>query len=488
VKPRNILLLWTDQQRPDTIAALGDRNIRTPALDQLANSSCVFSQSYAAEPVCTPSRATVLTGLYPHTHGLVTNGHVLNPSIPTLAELLQPAGYACGYVGKWHLGNEVKPQRGFEKFWSGTEDRYTDDASKGRSAYHDFLVSRGYIAPNGGTITRDEAVTLPEAVGKPAFQAQECIRFLETYRDGPFFLSCNFLEPHHPYFGPFNDLYRPEDMTLPDSWYENVEPTVPLRFRLRREYYVEGWAANTLPAGFTDEELQWKTAKAWYWGQVSLVDKYAGLILQRLEELGLAEDTVVVYTSDHGDMMGEHHMHQKGMPFEGSSRVPLMIRAPGLSAQRLETPVSTVHIVPTVLDLIGQPLPSHLQGTSLRPLLERGDTAPEDTDVVIEWSGPFAIQRLDRLRAEGHLEGISPDDPRLTEVKCRTIRRGHWKLTLHASGEHELYNLAGDPGEQHNAFFDSGVQDVILSLTQRLQEWQRVTNDDFVLPDPALAR
>jgi choline-sulfatase len=176
-------------------------------------------------------------------------------------------------------------------------------------------------------------------------------------------------------------------------------------------------------------------------------------------------------------------MHQKGMPFEGSSRVPLIIRAPGRSPRRVRTPVSLVHIVPTVLDLVGQPLPSYLEGASLRPLLADGDTNPDSTDVVIEWNGPFGIQHLQRLRAQGHLAGIAPDDPRLTQVQCRTIRRGRWKLTLHASGEHELYDLQSDPGEAHNSFFDPGVSDVIESLTHGLREWQRETNDDFALPD-----
>jgi choline-sulfatase len=182
-------------------------------------------------------------------------------------------------------------------------------------------------------------------------------------------------------------------------------------------------------------------------------------------------------------MMGEHHMHQKGMPFEGSSRVPLLVRAPGLSPRRVSTPVSLVHLVPTVLDLVGQPLPPHLQGASLRPLLEAGDAAPDEADVVFEWNGPFAIQHLERLRERGHLEGINPDDPRLTKVESRTIRRGRWKLTLHASGEHELYDLQSDPGEMHNAFWDSGVKDVIAALTEGLRRWQRETKDDFVIPE-----
>jgi arylsulfatase A-like enzyme len=162
-----------------------------------------------------------------------------------------------------------------------------------------------------------------------------------------------------------------------------------------------------------------------------------------------------------------------------------MIRAPGISPRRLETPVSLVHIVPTVLDLIGQPLPPHLQGSSLRPFLESGDTAPGETDLVVEWNGPFRIQHLDLLREHGDLDGIAPDDPRLTQVKSRTIRRGRWKLTLHASGEHELYDLQADPAETHNAYSDPGMQDTIVPLTDRLRAWQRKVNDDFALPDSA---
>jgi arylsulfatase A-like enzyme len=257
---------------------------------------------------------------------------------------------------------------------------------------------------------------------------------------------------------------------------------VPLRFRLRRQAYAES-LAHELPTDVSGTEARWKTAKARYWGNCSLVDTYAGRILRRLDELGLAESTVVVYTSDHGDMMGEHRMLQKGMPFEGSARLPLMIRAPGLTPRRVTTPVSLVHLVPTLLDLVRQPLPSHLQGASLRPLLEAGDTAPDEADLVIEWNGPFRVQNLEQLRARGHLDGISVDDPRLTRVTSRTMRRGRWKLTLHASGEHELYDLQADPGEMHNAFWDPGVEDVIGSLTERLRRWQRETGDSVDIPE-----
>lgn len=142
-----------------------------------------------------------------------------------------------------------------------------------------------------------------------------------------------------------------------------------------------------------------------------------------------------------------------------------------------------MHVVPTLLDLVGQPIPTHLQGASLRPLLEGGDVAPHEAELVIEWNGPFRVQNLEELRRRGYLEGIDPDDPRLTQVRSRTIRRGWWKLSVHASGEHELYDLQSDPGELHNAFFDAGVRDVIDTLAHRLRLWQRTTGDEFVVPD-----
>jgi arylsulfatase len=480
-RPRNLLFIWTDEQRPDTIGAYGNPYIRTPNLDRLAARSVLFEQAYCAQPVCSPSRATVVTGVYPHTHGLLRNNMVLTPGLPTLAELLRPAGYVCGYVGKWHLGNEVRPQRGFEQFWVSTEDNYTRDyAAEGFSSYHQFLVQRGYTPPDerhGYRIfSRSTAARLPEEVGKPAFQARECIRFLETYHEQPFFLMVNFLEPHMPFFGPFDGMYRAEDMSLSESWYREMEPTVPLHYRLLREFY-----ARQNRHVKTNDEWGWKELKARYWGLCSLVDKHAGRILQRLEELGLAEDTIVVYTSDHGDMMGDHRLVAKCVQYEGAVRVPLLIRVPGLPPRRIITPVSLVDLVPTLLELLGLPLPEHLQGRSLVPLLTHGDVAPDDAEVVIEWNG---WDGFDHIREQLLAERTGLDEQPLS-LDARTIRRGRWKLTLHMTGEHELYNLQADPGEMHNAFHDPACAPVVRTLYERLLAWQRRTNDPLVLPEPA---
>ena len=260
-QPRNVLFIWTDQQRPDTLGAYGNRRIRTPHVDRLAATGAVFERAYCTQPVCSPSRASVLTGLYPHSHGVPQNNIPLPAEVPTLAELLRPHGYATGYVGKWHLGNELgRPAlntHGFDS-WVSTEDTYTRDrAVEGYSDYHHFLLSRGLTPPDEASdgarvFSRPSEARLPEELGKPAFQATECLRFLETHRDRPFLLMVNFLEPHPPYFSPFDGLYDPEQMTLPESWSREMEETVPQRYRLRRRSSpgaTRRWARTTRRAG-----------------------------------------------------------------------------------------------------------------------------------------------------------------------------------------------------------------------------------------------
>jgi arylsulfatase A-like enzyme len=345
------------------------------------------------------------------------------------------------------------------------------------------------------------AARLPEAAGKPAFLAEEACRFLDTYgRKGaaPFALYVNFLEPHFPLNGPWDDLYSPAAMTLPPSWYAPPAPALPLRYRLRQE----GFRSQN-PHVESDDETGWKGARARYWGLASLVDKYAGRILERLNALGLAEDTVVVYSSDHGDMMGEHRLLAKAMPFDGASRVPLLIRAPGLPAGRVATPVSQVDLVPTVLDLLGYAPPPGAQGASLRPLLGTsrgggaGDTggARPATDglgwgqVVVEWAGTPRGESVSGYRPPAD-DGSAASEAafRAMAMQQRTIRHGRWKLTVDEGGEHELYDLQADPGETRNRLApgpaDAAARAAATELWEWLRGWQGRTADALRLPSP----
>ncbi|SRR5579883_3045202 len=485
-RPKNLLFLWTDEQRTDTLGASGNPRIRTPNIDRIAEHGVFFENAYCTQPVCSPSRATIMTGVYPHTHQLFSNNQLLTTEIPTLAELLRPAGYTCGYVGKWHLGNELTPQRGFEQFWRSTEDNYTHyHSSTGYSTYHHFLTERGFVphdrTPDGRTIfSRPTAARLPEEVGKPAYQAREATRFLEEFRDQPFFLSVNFLEPHMPFFGPWDGVYGADDVSLAESWHLPMDETVPLRFRALRERF-----ATTNPHVYTNDEAGWKDLKARYWGLCSLVDKYVGQILERLDKLGLIEDTLIVYTSDHGDQMGDHRLVAKCVPFEGAVRVPLIIASPDLAPRRLATPTSQIDLVPTILDLLGQPRPAHLQGKSLVPLLQNGDQAPADAEIVVEWHGWDGLPKdLSESSAYSHLIATRPE---LGPTEMRSIRRGRWKLNVHLSGEHELYDLQDDPGEMRNAFWDPANTEMVRSLYERLRRWQTRHADPLALPDPTVA-
>ena len=471
----NILFLWTDQQRPDTIGAFGNEAIRTPHLDRLAAASVLFEHAYCAQAVCSPSRASVLTGVYPHAHGVVENNVELPRALPTLAELLRTGGYACGYVGKWHLGDELRAQRGFEDFWSSTEDGYVrSHESEGYSTYHEFLLAQGYVPRDShrdGTIFgRLTAARLPEEHGKPAFQAAECVRFLEANQHRPFLLMCNFLEPHPPVTGPRDGDYAADEMVLPPSWYRDMEPTVPLRYRDRRDVNRNAIHYRWLPQ---DDEAGWKQLKTRYWGLCTQVDHYVGVVLQRLEELGLADNTIVIYSSDHGDMMGEHRLLNKGVQYEGSVRVPLILRIPGVEPRRVTTPVSQVSLVPTLLDALDLPAPAHCQAKSILPLAL--GAAPSDEHVVVEWNG------YDGFPPETKDAASSGQREWLADV--RTIRGQRWKLNVHLSGEHELYDLANDSGELHNLAFDSTRWSTVEALTDRLRAWQRATKDPLPLPD-----
>jgi arylsulfatase A-like enzyme len=521
-RPRNLLFLWTDEQRPDTLGVYHDHSARapraptasrsllrgrTPHLDRLAAGGVVFERAYCAEPLCTPSRATVLTGLYPHAHGALHNNVPLPDSAPTLAELLAPAGYRCGYAGKWHLGDELRPQRGFG-WWSSTEDQYVHDhRAHGFSSYHRWLVSQGHQPPDraadGSRIwSRESAARLPEHLGKPAFLAREACRFLDEHQaahpGAPFVLSVNFLEPHMPFCGPWDDLFPPDDVRLPETWGTAPDSGMPLRYRLRRD----GFAARN-PHVSTDDAAGWRALAARYWGLASLVDAYAGRILDHLEALGLADSTVVVYSTDHGEMMGEHRLLAKAMPYEASAQVPLILRAPDVSPRRVAAPVSQVDLVPTLLELLGQPLPDRLQGRSLLPVLgqsaegrEGEASAPvSGRDVVIEWSGVprgGAVSGYRPPQAGAPSDG-SPEAEtvlRAMAARLRTIRSGQWKLTVDEFGEHELYDLEADPLETRNLLFARRLQAngsagaAVGPLWRRLQEWQRRTADPVTLPAP----
>ncbi|MHC4985901.1 MAG: sulfatase-like hydrolase/transferase, partial [Planctomycetota bacterium] len=326
MKP-NLLFIWTDEQRADTLAAYGNRLVHVPYLNALAAESVVFDNAYVSQPVCTPSRSTVMTGLWPHQNGCVGNNVPLAAETPCFNELLDDPDYRSGYIGKWHLGDEVFGQHGFDE-WVAVEDMYHHHFSDGRdpdarSAYHDWLIAKGYEPGPGNVFDRTFACSLPEDHCKPAFMQDRACDFLTRHADQPFMLFVNYLEPHMPFTGPLNDLHDPDDIELPESFADAFGDDDPLRYRLNRKH---------IEAGYGLDEANYREVIARYYGLCTQLDRSVGAILTKLDELGLADNTIVVFTSDHGDLMGAHGMVEKCTMYEDDLRVPWLMRIPGLPA------------------------------------------------------------------------------------------------------------------------------------------------------------
>ena len=466
----NLLVLWTDEQRADTMAAYGNRRIHAPNLNRLAEQSFVFRNAYVSQPVCTPSRATVMTGLWPHQCGCTANNIPLPETTPCLPELLGDADYHTAYMGKWHLGDEIFAQHGFRD-WVSME-YYTAYYRKGRDRskkpdYHRWLLDHGYTPDARGDFSRGFAARRPIEHCKPKFLEQRACDFIRRHRDGPWMLYVNFLEPHMPFFGPLDDEHDTDEVELPANFADPLEPNEPLRYRLARESCIAKY-------GGADKVRQLVRR---YWGLVTQVDRSVGAILKTLDDLGLADDTLVVYTSDHGDMMGSHRLVEKCVMYEEAVRVPWLMRVPWLGKPRaIDHPVSQIDLVPTLLELLGSQAGGKLPGHSLVPALKGGK--PAEDHVFIQWTpGQGALRQI-----KGTTLASRADIARVARENTRAvISSDGWKLCLSDRDKSQLFHLAADPGETTNLLDSGKHDDVIARLTERLRKWQASVGDKLTL-------
>ncbi len=484
----NLLFLYTDEQAAKTMSAYGNDHIETPNLDRLADGSIVFENTYVTQPVCTPSRSSLLTGLYPHSSGCTANNVPLPQDVECLPELADFSDYRTAHMGKWHLGDEIFAQHGFDE-WVSIEDGYRQyynpwrDKDQHCDYWHWLVDEQGVEPPETGdgfnAFSRGQAARLPEELSKPAFLAERASQFLQDAGEEPFILFVNFLEPHMPFFGPRDDQYDPDEVPLPDNFDAVPTPGSPLKVRLLYEHYRHAGTSG-LPLR---TEGDWQRLIANYWGLCSQVDTYVGSILDALEASGQADDTIVAYTSDHGDMMGSHQLVAKTVMYEESVQVPMLLRVPWMEqvSGRVEAPVSQIDLVPTLLDLLNHPVPSHLQGRSWRPDLHEIEDFSKD-DVVIEWNGANNGMMSPGSRdLPDHIDRITTYEEawRSLTARVRTIiTPTGWKFNCSPIGEHELFNLRDDPGERENLIDDPSVRELVADLYERLLAWQEETGDD----------
>lgn len=463
----NVLLLCTDQQRFDTLGAYLNSEVHTPCLDRLAAEGALFSNCYVQSPVCAPSRASLMSGMYVHNHGLYANGVELAPNVRLLPEALTEAGYDCGLVGKWHLdacfgGRTEQKAAGF-RVWQWAHDPYPGSSE---NAYRRWLAAahpdiyqaivdqdsaqRGQTAGVAGM----PVDTVPTEAHYSHWVGEETIRYLSQGRDmdRPFFFLANFFDPHHSFGAPkeYRDRYVAEHLSLPTTTAGELDDKPAIFAEASRESYA-GHARGY--QDYTADDLQ--EIKANYYAMISLIDDEVGRILATLREQGLADSTVVIFTSDHGEMLGDHQLMLKGpMMYDCAIKVPLLIRWPNhiRPGTRVDNLVEWVDLSATIAELANASLPS-AQGTSLSALAE-GHTRDHRG-----WA-------LSEYRDSGH-----PYDP---PVHTTMVRRDNVKVVIHHGAPStrrertgELYDLDADPHELTNLWDDPAH----AVLRQRMTEF-----------------
>lgn len=440
-KPKNVLFLMTDQHRPSALSINGNTPAHTPNLDALARSGTRFDHAYCASPICVTSRASLLTGLWAHNHGANTNKSPWPYKHKTMAHYFNREGYITGLIGKMHFVDAQT--HGFDYHldfndwfqYLGPKTRLYAEAVGSRSGSGSGMPQidelwqescdpwKGSVPPSGADITPLGGLSqLQEQDHFESFVTRESIHFLKNYTsDQPFFLIASYLKPHGP-FTPAARLYHrfsADQMKLPDTWNKVNLATVPQQIRNRID-----------KPPITQEVADPENAKkrmALYYASLAQTDYNVGQMLRVLHEMGLEEDTIVVYTADHGEMLGSHGLWQKTVFYEPAVGVPLIMRAPGVTQaeKRSETPVSLVSVLPTLLDLCGVSEPSGLDGESLvRDLRE--PERKRDTTVYSEY-------------------GLHSRRPKAM------IRTGDYKYMAYINDSpDQMFNLREDPQEMNN--------------------------------------
>ena len=458
----NILWLCTDQQRFDTIRALGNSRINTPNLDQLVADGTSFANAFCQSPVCSPSRASFLTGRYPRTTRCRQNGQQIPPDELLLPKMFSDAGYRCGLAGKLHLSScsdgkvEQRIDDGYEVFdWS-----HHPQPDWPENAYTQWLEKQGvswqqlYDQPDPDALPSSDFVKrgVPAKYHQTTFCAEKTIEFIKGGDDGnrPWFFSFNCFDPHHPFDPPpeYLQRYDPDDMPLPKQR-EGELSEKPTFQQLDHE-----WAHNN-PGEFHTSALSEKDHRevtAAYYAMCELIDDQVGRILKALDDSGQRDNTIVIFMSDHGEMLGDHGLYFKGPHFyDEAIRVPLIMRWPGQfqADQQVDDLVELIDLAPTLLELAGIQTPAdRLQGQSLLPALTDSldRSNPEREFVFCEyynsWTHPDAYATMLRSKDE--------------------------KIVVyHGSDQGELYDLKSDPDEFHNLWSDSSQTERKLRLLNR---------------------
>ena len=442
----NILLILPDQMRASAMGCDGNAEVKTPNIDRMAAEGILFKRTYANVPVCCPARSILMTGTYPHVNGMVANDLRLREEHVTIAERLRDAGYRTGFIGKWHLDGGPRdpgfvppgPRRqGFE-FWAAYE-------------CHHKHFDPDYF--------RDTPERIVVNKFEPEASCDFAVEFLKSQpKDKPFFLTVQMGPPHDPYGAPENymKLYDAEKLTPDASWQAGSEGRSTPKGGLRR-----GPLANRFVPVGGKEEI------AAYYAAITAIDDQVGRLLATLKETGADENTIILFTSDHGDMLGNHGMRRKRKPHDESARVPGIVRWPARvpKGQIADTLFSHIDMAPTLLALAGQEVPKNMQGADLSRV-----ALGETTD------GPEAVL----------LQIFVPFNPDGIATPWRGIITKDYTYARYENAPWVLFDDKADPHQMKNLAADPGAKDLREKLDAQLAALMKKNGDAWSFNSPEL--
>lgn len=461
----NIILVYTDQQRYDTLGSSGNKLIRTPNLDRMADEGVCFSRGYVTCPICVPSRVSLWTGRYSHANLSFNNSRLLHEHETDFASLFREHGYTTALIGKNHCYPEPRVTQAFDYV---------------REAHHGGWQAPQTEAEKRNRETRQGKMQLPwaedpvpaeENVTAQIFRAG--MEYVQAEHDKPYLLWLSIPDPHPPYMvaEPYASMYN--DTTLPPpAWREGETANKPYRQQL-----IVDW--DRYGKEYPDAEID--RLRRLYWGMVSCIDDHVGRLLELLRESGQAATTLVLFTSDHGDYMGDHRMIRKGVNlYEALVHVPFIAWGKGCTPRRTAAMVNNLDILPTVAELAGVPVPEAVQGRSFAPVL-RGEADAHREHIFLEHGDPGQpLQPGDLSKAE-YEELASNTGHHLCETisrgRVKAVRTERYKYSFTPGEVDELYDLEADPEELTNLAADPEYATVVRECRDALLAWAIETED-----------